>query len=271
MKSTFFYSTLSAIIAGVAIAAASFFFFQNSAEDPLSRVKIEYRKLTPSRTLFTEAVRRINDGAEAASSKTETNFFNAFSYASSSGLLSYRIKNSSAQIIDQMTVHLGDHYYGYAADEDGEKLIATNDKTVNLKILPDKEAEVFLVVNFPSYKPEERFTVGGKVIDVTDMDISSASEPPLIELYREYPFSFFILALLGLSIIPFLLIALIISLTQQNNPKSIAERRSVSELSTSLALITWLRDDDLERYKAVLSKAEATYAQWQAKPSYTPS
>ncbi|WP_457811289.1 hypothetical protein [Sinorhizobium meliloti] len=181
MKGAHFYQTISSIVAGIAITAVSFYVFTPKAEDPLSGLKIEYRKMPVSHLMFTETVKLATADQAVDKTKVMEGYSGVFGFGGKFKLLRYTIKNSTERAINQLTAHLGDHIFGYVTDDSGSRAISEAEKTVSIRSLPSTISELVLVVNFAHWEPEERFLVDSRAIPITEIEPAFSNDPPFSE------------------------------------------------------------------------------------------
>lgn len=263
MKNTFIYPTLSAVIVGLILAAASVYIFSPKQISPVDDIAVEYRKFEVPEYIFQAGLVAAAKDA-GLEQKIAERVASSVRVPTSVGLVNFRISNGSTRLVERMTVSLGDFTAGVMADGRSYTPIPQGKESIELKILPENSYEISLLVGFASTFPPQRFLVNGEAVPIQHMEMPSYEKPVLPQMLTYAPITVLVLSTIGAFTVILGSLGALERIYLRDRPHLLAGKEDTGRIARSLALMNWIRDENPARYEKILRHAEQVHARWQA-------
>lgn len=162
-----------------------------------------------------------------------------FGFYENATIGTFKIENGSGKQIQNLTYNLTDHISGYVADDNGKRAIEADAKTATITLLPDGVASISLLMNYSRFGVPGKFTIQGEAVDVREVE-SRLSEPSSA-FAADYPFTAFMLMMIGGLALAGLALVAIFALVSIRTPYALAGMTTAETLGQHLALLNFTR------------------------------
>ncbi len=245
-------------LVGVAIAAATYFFFTSKPDNPADGVYISYREQRVPAAFLGSFAKNISLPAGNDLDAYERRLKEYFGYYDSVLIGSYRIENQSGRIVDDLSVTLTPPLSTYIKDDSsGRSIEGGSLTTTSLKILPGNTASLSLLLKDLRFEPDEKFTINGRLLPI--FVVEPRFRDPFSEFLSHHPILSFVLYGVGSFTLLFGGAALILNYFVKSEPDDIARAADNNKLAEQIAILNYIGIDNPRRYTMIVSRAQAKY------------
>lgn len=274
LKNAVIYPAISAIISGFVLALLGYYLFTTHPNNPIEHLRVE----RSHSEISSEVLRKlINDVSKKfGSGPAEPLLLDpAIAFGEQVSLEIYDIHNEGDESLAGISLTLDEFIFGYIQDSDGLKYLDNQTRRSSINLLPSDRAKILLIKPFYSYMPEEKFLISGRSVPIADVE-NDFSFSLILEKLNDAGFSVFmavfIIGITGVGTLFIALTAAILSLFGvMKKPATLAYFSDNETVARNLALVTFFKNEDPEKFQLIIAKAEKIYAKWEAEKGAPPN
>ncbi|KQS84255.1 hypothetical protein [Rhizobium sp. Leaf383] len=265
MRNSFISQIIAATIPGTILLALSFYFFTTSPRDVSSDIDIEYYQSNIATAAFKEALTRLTPALDFTEPSTFQKINKDFIIGDSVSLSIYKIKNDGPNLVPDIKVVMGRNIYAYVEDQKNFRFIDPSITDATVSVLPRGAATLVVINSYDSVYPAEKFILGGTELPVFSIRDSLLDPFGITDFSIQHPIIIYMLVLISVIAIFFAVWALTAEIFMGRNLAFIASVTDNKQIARLLATLTHVHEEEPERYKAIVGRAERQYQKWVSR------
>ncbi len=265
MKKQNLITAIYALVVTIVASTYSFLFLTDRKQEILDSISITYFNESLPNSLLSKSALELSKRFKLDKDQVLLELSDVFSENIGANISFFHIENRSNEIARNIEYFIGDSKYVFVIDANGRREIETTRESTQIDILPNDDASIVSLKKSWEYKPEERFLLENKDIPINILNPKLFNDQELEIFIKNNAFVLLPLSLIGLIFVILIGYLVVINTFMKNSPAFLEKNTDVNEMAKNLALINWVKGNDYEKYRKIVSTAEKKHSNWSKK------